>query len=117
MVRRRQGASALGCLLTLLIIVAIGYFVTQAGQVYWNYFQYRDAMRQAARFAGRKSDQQIIRGLRAKADSLGLPESAQNVRIHRTMRHIDIEAEYYDHVELPGYVREVYLNPKAEGAF
>lgn len=117
MVKRRRGAGAPGCLLTLLIVVAIGYFVVQAGEVYWNYVQYRDAMRQAARFAGRKTDQQIIRGLRAKADSLGLPESAQNIRIHRTMRHIDIEAEYYDHVELPLFVREVYLNPKAEGAF
>ena len=117
MVRRRRGAGALGCLVTLLIVVAIGYFAAQAGQVYWNFVQYQDSMRQAARFAARKTNQQIIRGLRAKADSLGLPESAQNIRIYRTPRHIDIEAEYYDHIELPGFVKEVYLNPKAEGAF
>ena len=117
MVRNRRGISALGCLLSVLIVVAIGYFALQAGQVYLDYVQYQDSMRQAARFAGSKTDQQIIRSLRAKADSLGLPEGARNIRIHRMSRHIDIEAEYYVNVELPGYVREIYLNPKAEGAF
>ena len=117
MVRSRRGISALGCLVSILLVVAIGYFGVQAGQVYWDFVQYQDAMRQHARFAGRKTDKEIIRALRSKADSLGLPESAQNVRIHRNARHIDIEAEYYAIVELPLFVHEVYLNPKAEGGF
>jgi len=101
----------------VLVVVAIGYFGVEAGQVYLRYLRYQDAMSQAARFAGRKTNPQIIRALRSKADSLGLPESAHNVRVHRTSRRIDIEAEYYENVELPGYVREVYLNPKAGVAF
>ncbi len=117
MVGSRRGATALGCLVTLLIIVAIGYFGVQAGQVYLRYIRYQDAMSQAARFAGRKTNPQIIRALRSKADSLGLPESAQNIRVYRNSRRIDIEVEYYENVELPGFVREVYLNPKAGVAF
>lgn len=117
MVRARRGVTKLGCLLGLLIVVALGYFVVQAGEVYLRFYQYQDAMRQRVRFAGRKTNQQIIRELRAKADSLGLPEGAYGVRVRRVGRYIAIEAEYYDTMEFPGFVREVYLNPHAEGAF
>ena len=117
MVTSRQGVSKLGCLLQILIVVAIGYFGYQAGEVFWKNYVYQDAMRQQVRFAGRKDNSQIIRELRAKADSLGLPEGAQAVRVRRVQRFIAIEAEYYNTLELPGFVKQVYLNPHAEGAF
>ena len=58
-----------------------------------------------------------MRHLREQADSLGLPDAARNVMVQRDGRHIEIEAEYYEHIELPLTVREVYLNPHAEGIF
>lgn len=117
MVALRRGISKLGCLVSILLVVAIGHFGFEAGQVYFRFLQFQDAMRQQVRFASSKTNQQIIRHLQSKADSLGLPESAHAVRIYRTNRRIDIEAEYYDNVELPGYVKEVYFNPKAQAAF
>lgn len=117
MVISRRGITKLGCLVTLLFVVAIGYFGFQAGQVYWRFLRFQDAMRQQVRFAASKSNQQIIRQLQSKADSLGLPETAYAIRVYRGPRRIDIEAEYYDNVELPGFVREVYFNPKAGAAF
>jgi len=116
-VTSRRGITKLGCLLTLLVVVAIGHFGFEAGQVYFRYLQFQDAMRQQARFAASKSNQQIIRQLQSKADSLGLPEAAHAIRVYRGSRRIDIEVEYYDNVELPGFVREVYFNPKAGAAF
>lgn len=117
MVRSRRGISKLGCLLSILIVVFVVHFGIQVTEVYWKFFQYQDAMRQRVRFAGRKTNTQIVRELRAKADSLGLPEGAFAVRVRRVQRYISIEAEYYETLELPGFVREVYLNPHAEGTF
>lgn len=117
MVTLRRGASSLGCLFTLLVIAAVGYFGVNIGEVYFRYFQYKDAMRQEVRFAAHNSDVIIVRHLRDEADSLGLPEGAGNVVVQRDGRHIEIEAEYYEHIELPLTVREVYLNPHAEGIF
>ena len=117
MVRSRQGSSSLGCLFALLLLSAAGYFAVNIGEVYFRYFKFKDAMRQEVRFASHNSDQVILRHLRAQADSLGLPEAAGEVTLQRDGRHIEIESEYYEHIELPLYVREVRFNPHAEGIF
>jgi hypothetical protein len=117
MVRSRLGSSSLGCLFALLLLSAAGYFAVNAGEVYFHFFQYQDAMRQEVRFASHNSDQVILRHLREQADSLGLPEAAGEVTLQRDGRHIELESEYYVHIELPLYVREVRFNPHAEGIF
>ena len=117
MVRSRPGSSSLGCLFALLLLSTAVYFGVNVGEVYLRYFKYKDAMRQEVRFASHNSDQVILRHLRAQADSLGLPEAAGEVTLQRDGRHIEIESEYYEHIELPLYVREVRFNPHAEGIF
>jgi hypothetical protein len=117
MVSSRRGISSLGCLLTLLILAAVGYFGVTAGEHYFRFYQYQDSMRQEVRFAAHNSDALILRHLRERADSLGLPEAAGEVSLQRDGRHIEVESEYYVHVELPLYVREVRFNPHAEGIF
>ena len=117
MVRPRTGSSTLGCLFVLLLLSAAGYFAVNIGEVYLRYFKFKDGMRQEVRFASHNSDQVILRHLRAQADSLGLPEAAGEVTLQRSGRHIEIESEYYEHIELPLFVREVRFNPHAEGIF
>ena len=46
MVNQRRGSSSLGCLFTLLVLAAVLYFGINVGEVYFRYFQYKDAMRQ-----------------------------------------------------------------------
>lgn len=115
MVTARRGASSLGCLVTLLVVVAIAYFGANAAEVYIRYYRYRDAMNQAVRFAAHTTDASIRRDLRAFADSLGLPDGAQNVTVRRGRGIIAISSDYYEQIELPLMVREVHLNPHAEG--
>ena len=67
--------------------------------------------------AAHNNDALITRHLRERADSLGLPEAAGEVSVQRDGRHIEIESEYYVHIELPLMVREVRFNPHAEGIF
>jgi len=117
MVRSRRGAGQLGCLFSLLLLAAAGYFGVNIGEVYWKYYQYQDRMKQEARFAAHRPDAVIQRRIAVFADSLGLPEGAKNVRIRRGDHALYIWAEYYEHIELPGIVRELHLNPQATGTF
>lgn len=117
MVTTRRGTSSLGCLVTLLILATVGYFGFNIGEHYWRFFQFQDAMRQEVRFAAHNNDVVIQRHLRSRADSLGLPEAAGDVTVERDGRHIEIESEYYVHLELPLMVREVRFGPHASGIF
>lgn len=113
----RGGRSTVGCLLTLLVLVAVGYFAVNVGEVYFRFFQFRDSMQQTARFAAHFDDETIRQRLRAAADSLNLPESAGRVQVRRRDHYIVIWTEYFDQFELPGYVREVRFDPRVESAF
>ena len=112
-----RGVSRLGCLLLLVLLAAAAYFAVNLGEVYYRYYRFRDAMGQQARFAVRLSDTAVQQRLRATADSLGLPEGAGNVFIRRSSGLIEIWSEYYEHVELPLFVRELHFTPSAEHAF
>jgi hypothetical protein len=117
MVRRRRGAGKLGCLFALLIVAVIGYFGEKVGVAYWKYYLFRDRMEEEARFAAHRSDAVIKRHLADFADSLGMPESAHTVIVRRGQHSIFIYSEYYQHIEMPGFVREFHFNPSATGPF
>ena len=117
MVTPRRGLSSLGCLVSLLLAAAVMYFGVGIGEHYFRFYQYQDSMRQEVKFSAHNSDALILRHLRERADSLGLPEAAGEVTLQRDGRHIEIESEYYEHIELPLIVREVRFNPHAEGIF
>jgi hypothetical protein len=115
--RTRHGMGQVGCLVTLMILSAIGYFGLGVGQVYWNYYEYRDRMQQEARFAGSRSDNVIKRRIALFGDSLGLPEGAKHVRVRRSGKHVYIWAEYYETIELPFISKELLLAPRAEWTY
>ena len=114
MVSNRRGATTLGCLFTVLVLVAGGYFGLKIGNVYWNFYQYEDTMKQHIRFAETLTDRQLYDRVVAKADSLGLPEEAKEVSVERVGRHIEISADYVVMVELPLHVRTFHFTPRAE---
>jgi hypothetical protein len=114
MVRRRRGATTMGCLFMALVLIAAVYFGLKIGKVFWASAEFEDAMKQQIRFAELLTDDQIYKRLVAKADSLGLPEDAQDVTVERTGRHISVSADYVEMVELPLHVRSFHFTPKAE---
>lgn len=115
--RSRRGRSTLGCLVTLLILVAAGYFAVNVGEVYLRYYQFHDSMEQNARFAAHFDDDAIRNNLKLAADTLNLPVGARGVQIHRRDHRITISADYYERVELPLYVREIHFQPRVESTF
>ena len=112
----RGGRSVLGCLFVLLLFTVAGYFAVNVGEPYVRYYRFEDAMRQEARFAASRSDAEIKRRLSAFADSIGLPPEAGRVTVRRRPKSIAIWSEYYEHVEMPAFVREIHFSPGAEGS-
>lgn len=119
MVRPRGGRLSLGCLFSLLLLTAALYFGVNIGEVYWRYYRYRDAMQQEVRFANMHTDQAIVRRLTSVAEALGLPDGARQVAVQRdpVNRRIALDAAYSERVELPGFVRRLQFNPRAEGTY
>jgi hypothetical protein len=116
LVTSRRGASSLGCLFTLLLVTAAVYFGINVAEVYWRFYEYQDDMRALARFAANAPSDTIVARLRASADSLGLPRDAARIVVRRNDSGIVLESDYYERVELPGYVRDIHFHPRAEGA-
>lgn len=120
MVSARPGRTSLGCLFLLLVFTAAAYFGVNVGEVYWRAYQFKDAMRQEARFAATIADRDIERHLITYADSLGLPDEARdNLDINRSLRDrtISIDSEYEERVELPMYVRVLRFKPHVEASY
>jgi hypothetical protein len=114
----RRGASRLGCLVQLVILAAIIYFGVNLGEDALSYYRLRDAMRQEARFAATRTDQQIKDRLRAFTDSVQLPESAKDVKIARDDNTIHIWSDYDQEIKLPfNHSRTIHLRPSIENSF
>ena len=117
MVNGRRGASTLGCLFSMLIVVALVYFGVNVGAPFFRYYRFRDAMQQEVRFAERKTDSEIITTLRLKADSLALPARAYKINVHRTAARITIWTDYSETIDFPFVTRDVTFRPVVERAF
>jgi hypothetical protein len=112
----RRGSSSLGSLSSRLLPSAIIYCGVTIGTPFWKHHQFQDAMGQEVRFAANRTDVVVKRRLRAQADALDLPERAQNIRVRRANGSIFVFTESYAPIEFPGFVREVYFAPAAQGA-
>jgi hypothetical protein len=97
----RRGVSRLGCLVPLLILAVVAYFGVDAAEAYFDFYRYKDAMGQEARFASTQTDQYITTRLAALADSLELPAGAELVRIERGPTMVTISADYDVVIRLP----------------
>lgn len=113
----RRGRSSFGCLLILLLAAAVLYFGVNFGEVYWRYYEFRDAMRQEVRFAAQIPDDRMRLHLAALADSLGLPDDAAEVVVTRAGHQISVSADYIEQVDMPFIKRQIRFRPHAEGSF
>ncbi len=115
---RRRGASALGCMFSLVLIAACVYFGGSFASAYLDYYRYKDAMKQEAKFSLKHTDVEIQSRLKVFADSLGLPPSASMVRVSRSKARVVVSGSYLQSVPVPIVgIRKVRFNPKAEATF
>lgn len=111
----RAGKTNAGCLLTLLVLGAVGYYGAGAGAAYFRYWQLLDEMKSQARFAPTLEDPVIRRRLVTKAQELELPAEASRFVIRRLARprEIVITTRWQDTVNLPFYNWVITFQPEA----
>jgi len=113
---RRRGASTLGCLISLLVFVAVLYYGVNIGEVYFRFYRIQDEMQSQARVAAALDNGTIQRRIGAAIQEIGLPDDASsNLQITRSAspRQITIESDYAETVNLPLFVHTFRLHPKA----
>jgi hypothetical protein len=106
----RWGASSLGCLLNILVLVILIYAGVQIGEPYFHYYSFKDAMEQEARFASMRPDSVIQRRLWANADTLGLPPGAYHIHIIRNPHLVRITTSYDDMWAIGPYERPIHFD-------
>jgi hypothetical protein len=114
--RGRRGASTMGCLLSLLVLVAVLYYGVNIGEVWFRYYRLADEMGTQARLAAALDNGTIQRRIASAIQEIGLPEEAStNLEITRSdsPRQITIETQYSESVHLPLYNHTFRLHPKA----
>lgn len=112
---RRRGASTTGCLLSLLVLVAVLYYGVNIGELYFRYYRLVDEMGSQARVAAALDNGTIQRRIVAAIQDIGLPDdAASNLQITRiaSPRQITIESEYAESVHLPLFDHTFRFHPK-----
>lgn len=108
----------MGCLISIVLLVLVGYMGMKFIPPFMRYQQFRDEMRTDARFATTMQDSTIRNGLMARADTLGLPLAARRIQIARRSGRpstIRISAEYIESVKLPIFgIKLLHYKPSAE---
>ena len=114
--RNDRGASTLGCLFSIMILMVVLYYAVDVGRVYWDYYKFQDEMETSARFAATQTDDQIRLHLKGVAQDLGLPTEAQRIVIQRSQHPplMIIRSQYTVELTLPFTHKEVTLRPVAE---
>lgn len=112
----RRGASSTGCLVSLLVFVAVLYYGVNIGELFFRYYRLVDEMQTQARLAAAIDDGTIRRRIQTAVQEIGLPDSAgTKLIVRRTAmpREIRIETRYSEAVSLPLFHHTFNFNPKA----
>jgi hypothetical protein len=113
----RRGASSSGCLISLLVFVAVLYYGVNIGEVYFRHYRLLDEMQTEARLAPGLDDGTIRRRIQTAIEEIGLPDSAggRQLIIRRTAspREIVIETRYSQSVSLPLFNHTFDFHPRA----
>ena len=110
-----HGATRIGCLVLVLVVVAVVYFGLPIGGMYIRYYRMQNEMQTQARFAPSIDDDTIRRRLLQTVDDLGLPPEARSrLRILRTRRprEIVISTRWEETFVFPFYTRVQRFAPE-----
>ena len=100
--RNPDGKARTGCLFTLLVVAALGYYGKDWGPSYFDKWSLKQEIKSLARSAAGLDDGSIHRRLAKKIDDLALPiEAKDNIRIRRTSRPREIEISTSYRIQLP----------------
>ena len=110
-----RGASSTGCLFSLLVFVGALYYGMNVGEVFFRYYRLLDEMDSQARIAAGLDNGTIARRIAAAVLEIGIPDSAAQVVVRRTLtpREITITTNYSETVNLPFFNHTFVFHPKS----
>ncbi len=111
-----RGASALGCLLSVVVLLAVLYYGVDIGKTYWSYYRLLDEMETSARFAQTQPDDAILKHLVDVAKDLSIPAEGQRFTIRRSEHPatVSIQSHYNVVLVFPFKRKTVTLRPQVE---
>jgi hypothetical protein len=94
-------------LLKLLVMAAILLATYRIGIVYWDHYQFEDAVKETAQFTDRLNADQLPGKVLDLAEKMEIPLDYEHLKINREQRRVTIDANYRRTVEvLPGFTRD-----------
>jgi hypothetical protein len=87
-------------IIKLLIAALILHATWRAGTVYFRYYEFKNDVTQIAQFGIRQTDNELRNDVVDTAKRRGIPVTADDVTVRRQNRHILIDANYVEQVEL-----------------
>lgn len=91
---RSRGAGNIGCLLWLVVVVAVGHVLWKVVPVKIRTSEFYDVMQEQASFGSIKSEQQIQYEILRRAQELKIPVTKDNFKIVRSREAVTVEAHY-----------------------
>jgi hypothetical protein len=103
--RRRgasRGAGNIGCLLWLVVVLAVGHVLWKVVPVKIRTSEFYDVMQEQAAFGSIKSVQQIQYEVLRRAGELRIPVTKENMKVVRERNAVTVEAHYEIQIEFFG---------------
>ncbi len=104
-------------LIALLIFVSLIYLGYLVVPVYFNYYQFQDAIEEEARiqsYTG-KSESDIRDSMWKRAQQLELPlTSPEQIKVERTGNTVAIHTEYSVHIDIPVHPFDLKFEPNTK---
>jgi hypothetical protein len=101
--RRQRGEGQFGCLIGLAVLLLAGLVAYRMIPIKIKAAELRDEIVDQAKSAGQNNDKRIMQSILAKAESLELPITEEDVEIQRKAAEIKIDVTYTVPVNFPGY--------------
>ncbi len=104
---QNRGITTLGCLVSLILLIALGYVGIKVGKAFWDYYNVREQVREALVWAvgsmQPKSETEIIQRVISNVDGIGFQFTPRNVHISQTPETLTITATWTEEIEFPNY--------------
>jgi hypothetical protein len=108
--------SSLKALLAVAILGSLVYVAYLVVPVYMSSYQFQDAVEEEARLDSysQKNEQEIKDSVFKKAQSLGLPLTADQIHVQKVTNAVSISAAYTVHIDLPVHPFDLSFTPNSQ---
>ncbi|MCD6452655.1 MAG: hypothetical protein J7L64_09895 [Acidobacteria bacterium] len=115
--RKELGAGSLGTIITLLVVVFLIYMLVKFFPSTRSSFEFKNAMKREAQFARSRPgyDQELKARLLKKAEELGLPINASNLKVEISHGYVYITATYDIEIKTFFHTFKRHFEQKVEG--